>query len=69
MGGGIISNQQGVNSATHNKFNNLFDKNKASALNIKIANGASQGLKIGMGNQGQVNSAAVYMSGIQSSNM
>lgn len=47
----------------------MFDKNKASALNIKIAHGGSQGLKIGMGNQGQVNSAAVYMSGIQSSNM
>ena len=47
MGCGIISNQQAVNSATHNKFNNLFDKNKASALNIKIAHGGSQGLKMG----------------------
>ena len=55
MGGGVINNQQSANSATHNKFNNLFDKNKASALNIKIANGGPQGLKIGAGGQGQIN--------------
>ena len=47
MGGGIISNQQTVNSATQNQFNNLFDNNKASALNIQIAHGGSQGIKMG----------------------
>jgi hypothetical protein len=41
MGGAVIANQHSANSATHNKFNNMFDKNKASALNIKIGNGGS----------------------------
>lgn len=37
-GPGVLSNQQTtVNSTTNNKFNNLFDKNKTSTLNIKVS--------------------------------
>lgn len=36
--GGVNSTHQTtVNSTTNNKFNNLFDKNKTSTLNIKVS--------------------------------
>ena len=29
--------QNTLNSATHHKYNNLFEKNKASTINIKVS--------------------------------
>lgn len=32
----LNQHQAAMNSATHHKFNNLFEKNKSSTLNIKV---------------------------------
>lgn len=37
QGGVNTAQQTTVNSTTNNKFNNLFDKNKTSTLNIKVS--------------------------------
>ena len=54
-GPGGHHHQTTLNSATNNKFNNLFDKNKASTLNIKVSQN-----KQGPGTQ----NSSMYSSGL-----
>jgi hypothetical protein len=50
------THQTTVNSTTNNKFNNLFDKNKTSTLNIKVSQKQQA--------PNQQNNASMYSSGL-----